>query len=269
MSLPPEELEAGTSAHYLSAEYYDRVYRHYEHDIPFYMQVALEHGSPVLELGCGTGRITIPMARVGARVVGVDVHPTMLAAARERLEREEAEVRGRVELVGGDLREVDLGARFRLVAAPFNVLQHFYTREDLESFFAAVRRHLRPRVGRFVFDVLVPDPEALARDPERRYKLGKAWHPAGRKRYLYRESFAYDAATQVQTITMHFEDPHDPAGSFSTPLCHRQLFPAELEALLHYNGFGVLERYGAFDRSPLEEVSETQVYVCALAQGRR
>lgn len=259
-----DELEAGTSAHYDDPAYYDRLYRRYRHDVPFYLQVALEHGGPVLELGSGTGRVTLPLARAGLRVVGLDAHPRMLEAAYDKLIDEPGEVASRVELLRRDVRGFDLGRRFRLVIAPFNVLQHLYSREDLEGCLGAVRRHLMPRAGRFVFDVLMPDPESLARDPDRRYRLGKAYHPAGRKSYGYRESFAYDPVAQVQTITMYFDDPDEPDGSFETPLCHRQLFPGELEALLHYNGFRLLERYGDFDRSPLDERADSQVYVCAL-----
>jgi len=260
-------LEAGSAAHYISADFYDRVYRGYIHDVPFYVELALEHGDPVLELGCGTGRVALELARAGCHVTGVDSMETMLAAARAKAAGEPDEVERRTRFFRQDIRELDVDGKFRLVTSPFNVLQHLYEREDLERCLAGVRRHLMPRAGLFAFDVLVPDAAALCRPPGKRYRLGKAWHPAGRKRYLYRESFDYDPVTQVQTITMHFDDPDDPSGSFATPLCHRQLYPAELEALLHYNGFRVVERYGGFDRSPLDDSSEIQIYLCALRRG--
>jgi hypothetical protein len=162
------------------------------------------------------------------------------------------------------MRSLELGGRFRLVVSAFNTLQHLYSREHLEAGLASVRRHLMPRAGRFAFDVLVPDLESLGRDPARRYKLGTASYASGAKRYLYRESFRYDPVAQVQAITMFFDDAQDPASSFSTLLCHRQLFPAELEAVVHYNGFRLLERYGGFDRSPLGPESENQVCVCSV-----
>ena len=265
----PERLAAGTTAHYLSAEYYDRVYRRYTADLPFYLDLAREVGGPVLELGSGTGRVTIPLARQGHEVVGVESSEPMLRAARDKLAREPRSVARRVRLVRGDMRALRLGRRFRLALAPFNVLQHLYTRQDLERCLGSVRSHLMPRAGRLAFDVLVPDVESLARSPGRRYRLGTAYHPAGRKKYLYRESFAYESLSQIQTITLFFDDPDDEAASFATPLCHRQLFPAELEAMIHYNGFRPIDRFGSFEREPLLEVSESQIYVCALRGGDR
>jgi SAM-dependent methyltransferase len=258
-------LRVGTTAHYSNAEYYDRAYRRHVVDLGFYLQTALEHGGPVLELGCGTGRVTFYLARAGLDVVGVDSSAEMLRAARDKAAALPADVGRRVELVEGDVRDLRLGRSFRLVVAPFNVLQHLYSLDDFERGLDTVRRHLEPDRGRLAFDVLLPDLRGLARDPTRRYRLGRVYHPAGRKRYDYRESFDYDAIAQVEHITLWFDDPDDPSASFATPLAHRQFFPQELDALLHYNGFAVVERWGSFDRDPLDDDAESQIYVCRLA----
>lgn len=265
-ALPPRpDVLTGTVAHYSDAAYYDRAYKRYKADIDFYLQVALEHGGPILELGCGTGRVTIPLARAGFEVHGVDLSAPMLEAAADKVAAESDEVRSRITLCRGDIRRLSLKRTFRLILSPFNVLQHLYTRDDIERCFDVVKRHLMPRVGRFVFDVLMPDVRALSRNPTKQYKMGQLYHPAGDKRYFYRESFDYDPMTQVEFITMYFDDPDDPEQSFETPLAHRQFFPLELEGLLHYNGFDPLECYGAFDREELQEDSDSQIYVCKLA----
>lgn len=279
--LPPARpsLEQGTEAHYSDARYYDRAYKRHRADLNFYLQTALELGGPILELGCGTGRITLPLARAGLEVVGVDSSEEMLERALDKLSTQSDDVKRLVDLGYGDIRSLRLeGARkrknaetrrFRLIISPFNVLQHLYTLDDIERCLEVVRRHLMPRAGRFVFDVLMPDVRSLSRNPARRYKLGLLYHPAGDKRYHYTESFDYDPVAQIQYITMHFEDPDEPAASFETPLCHRQFYPAELEALLRYNGFDVVHRFGDFDRNPLEEASDSQVFVCRLRRNSR
>jgi SAM-dependent methyltransferase len=259
---PRPNLADGTSAHYRDAEYYDRAYRTLREDVELYLLTALEHGGPILELGCGTGRVTLPLARAGFSVTGIDISQEMLERARGKLRAEASPVRRRVDLRLADMRTLRLRRRYRLVISPFNVVQHLYTRRDFELACATVRHHLEPRTGRFVFDVLLPDVASLNRNPTRRYHLGQVVHPAGGKRYDYRESFDYDPMAQVQLVTMRFEDPDDPAGTFETPLAHRQFFPLELEALVHYNGLEVVERYGGFDRSDLTEDSSSQIYVC-------
>lgn len=260
-----ERLRVGTEAHYLDAAYYDRAYARRRDDVRFYADLAEARGGPVLELGCGTGRVTRAIAERGVAIVGVDRMEPMLARARERLDKPRR-IRERVELRRGDLRRVRLGRRFPLVIAPFNVFMHLYGRRDIEGALRTVRAHLR-RGGRFVFDVRVPDPRELARKPDKVYRVGQVTLPATGRRYHYRERFDYDPITQVQTVEMAFVGVDDPTDFHLMPLTHRQFFPRELEALLHYNGFEVLETYGDFQGEALDETHDAQVLVCR-ARGR-
>lgn len=262
-----EVLRVGTEAHYRDAVYYDHAYKRRRHDVELYADLAAKHarGGAVLELGVGTGRVAIAIAERGVGVVGVDRMPEMLARAAERIAKLPAKTRERIELVRGDIRAVRLGRRFPLVISPFNVFMHLYERRDVERALETVHAHLAPG-GRFVFDVLMPYAANLARDPMRLYKGRPIKSPTTGRRYHYGESFDYDAVRQVQLITMTFRDTSDEHDFFVTPLAHRQFFPAELEALLHYNGFRVERRYGDFDRSPLTAESESQVLVTRSAR---
>ncbi len=251
-SLSPAALEAGTEAHYVDGAHYDHSYRSRRVDQRFYVEIAAERGArSVLELGVGTGRVAIALARGGHEVVGVDRMPAMLSRLEERLARERADVRARVTLKAGDVRSIRLGRRFPLVISPFNVFMHLYERRDVERALATCRAHLAPR-GRLVFDVLLPDLRALSRDPDRFYKGRPILAGTTRRRYAYSEAFEYDAIAQTQMVTSAFRDLEDPRLTFVRPLAHRQFFPAELEALLHYNGFAIEARYGDFRRGPLE-----------------
>lgn len=257
-------LEAGTRAHYEDGAYYDQAYRRRREDVAFYVEEAtrsLKHGKgSVLELGAGTGRIAISMARAGADVVCVDLVPAMLERAETRVAKETRAVRERLTFKQGDMRSVRLRKRFPLVVAPFNTFMHLYELRDVERALATVKAHLAPR-GRFVFDVMVPDAGALARDPMRVYRAPAIRWPSDGKKYRYGETFHYDPIRQVQLVTMIFEDPDDADNTFITPLAHRQFFPAELEALLHYNGFSIEERFGDFERGALLPDSESQIIV--------
>ena len=245
--------------HYRDARYYDHAYARYKQDVDHYVRLAVEAGGPVLELGGGTGRIAIASARAGCEVVLVDKMPTMIERAKERLAKTPKRVRARVELITADLRELRLERAFPLVTAPFNVLQHVYTREDVEAALATVRHHLAPG-GRFAFDVLKPDPVSLARDPNRFYKCRPLTHPRDRRRYAYEEAFEYDHDAQIQTTVMRFEALED-GEVFFDRLTQRQFYPRELEALLHYNGFEVIHHAGGFAGEPIDEYADAQVLI--------
>jgi len=253
----------GSEAHYESGLYYDQAYRLRRHDVRFYSTLALESHGPVLELGAGTGRVAIAIAEAGIEVVGVDPMAPMLERARQRLAGLPGKTRERVELRKGDLRRVRLRRKFPLVIAPFNVWMHLYTREEIERGFATVRHHLEPR-GRFAFDVLLPDPTSLARNPAKRYAGGLVRHPRDGARYQYGEYFSYDPMAQIETVVMDFEHPAKKEQSFCTPLTQRQFFPAELESLLHYNGFQVESHTGDFTGKAIDSNTESQVVVARM-----
>ena len=250
-------------AHYADAKYYDQAYRKRRHDVEYYVEVAERHKGPILELGCGTGRVSVAIARAGKSVVGVDRMPQMLSQAKERANALPKSAQSLLEFRKGDIRKVRLGKQFGRVISPFNVFMHLYTRKDFEDTLETVKAHLLPK-GRFIFDVLLPYPTSLGRDPDKRYRVGHVRHPKDGERYKYNEYFSYDAATQVQTVLMDFEHPTHPRKSFVTPLTQRQHFPAELEALLHYNGFKVLEHCGDFKGGAITTESDSQVIVAKL-----
>lgn len=261
----PRRSATGSDAHYEDGRYYDQAYRRRRQDVLFYTDLATKSGGPVLELGVGTGRVALAIAKAGVEVVGIDPMAPMLEQAHQRLERLPRAARDRVELRQGDLERLRLRRKFPLVIAPFNVWMHLYTREEVERGFATVRHHLDAG-GRFAFDVLLPDPASLARNPAKRYRGGEVPHPRDGVRYRYSEYFSYDPASQIETVIMDFEHPDHKARSFCTPLTQRQFFPAELEALLHYNGFDLESLWGDFDGGPITAATESQVLI---ARARR
>jgi SAM-dependent methyltransferase len=253
------ELEAGSRAHYEDAAYYTSTYARRIDDVAHYVALAGRLGGPVLEYGVGNGRIALPMARHGVHVVGVDWSGPMLADARARLKREPPDVRRRVRLVRGDMRRVRLVERFPLVVCTFNTALHLYTRPDVERFLARVRAHLLPR-GRFVVDLSLPSLENLLRDPGRPYHAPRFRHPTAGLLVKNRERFDYDALRQVLFVSMEFEPVGHPESTWVTPLAHRQFFPQEWEALLHYNGFEAERVEGDFQGGPLTPDSDVMVW---------
>ena len=115
-------------------------------DVPFWRRVALASGGLVLELGCGTGRVAMPLGRAGVPLVGIDRSAPMLALARRRVAR--ARLNGQVGLVRGDIRALPFPASaFAMVMAPYGMLQSLLRERDLAATLAAVHRVLRPEGG--------------------------------------------------------------------------------------------------------------------------
>jgi SAM-dependent methyltransferase len=267
-------LEAGGREHYEDAELYDHEYRRRRDDVRFYRSLADRVLGPkargargeLLELGCGTGRLLLPIARDGHRVTGVDRSPEMLARLRERLARVPEAVRARVKLSRADFRTLALGRRFPLVICPFNAFMHLHARSDVERFLAGVRRHLS-RNGQLVFDVMNPDLRWLSRDPNKRWARTRFRHPRTGEPMIYTTNLIWDGPLQTAFMNIYYAPPGVPPGSKKerrVQLTHRYFFPLELEALLHYNGFRITRHDGDFDGQPLATDSEQQVVHCRL-----
>lgn len=252
--------ELGSQALYRDAALYEQLYLRRRDDVRFYVALAQRHGGPVLELGAGGGRITFPIAEAGAPIVGVESMPPMLAHARARRRAASPAVRARVELRRGDLRTLRLPRRFSLVIAPFNVLQHTATSDELQRVLARCAGWLAP-TGRLALDVQNPDVRALAQDPERIYRAGHVTHPLTKARYKLSESSHYDARDQIRTTHMLLEPVAGHGLPMIVPLAQRQIFPDELKARLEAAGLSLEARYGDFQRGAFTADSESQIIV--------
>ena len=237
------------------AEAYDHVvpYRERRSDVAFYVDLARESGGPVLELGCGTGRVLIPTARAGVAIVGLDGAGPMLERCRAKLDAEPAPTRTRASLIEADMRGFDLDREFALVTCPFRPFQHLLTVEDQLACLAAVRRHLAP-AGRFALDLFDPDLAHLTGElgqesaPEPAFEL-----PDGRRVVRRHRIVARDLSEQWQDVEL-IHDVRHPDGR-EERLAHafrmRHGFRFEIEHLLARVGFAVEAAYSDFERSPL------------------
>ncbi len=258
-------VEAGAHEHYCDPLLYDYEYRRRRDDVHFYRRFAdqrLGASGRILELACGSGRVTKALARAGHSVIGLDHSRPMLARAVSRMRHVGRAARERTGFVCADMRSFALGARFPLVIAAFNAFEHLYTRVELSACLERVRAHLAPG-GRLVFDVQNPDLRWLARDPRRRWGRTRFTHPRTGERMIYTTNHDYDPISQIVVINLYYDPaPGGSAKPSVVTLSQRKFFPAELEALMASNGFAVEGRYGDFDGSPLDGDSHTQILVC-------
>lgn len=245
---------------YSDGRHYDFFLGDQSADIPFYLGQAGRAKGAVLELACGTGRLTLPLARAGVNITGLDSSGPMLDRAKEKASHEGLNI----PWVHGDALDFDLRFLFDLIFLPFNSLQHFHDRGSLERLFERVRAHLAPG-GRFVLDVHQPNLALLNRHPGEIYPVeGLGQAPDGT--VVTGEEVAYDDARQVYRIRWHYSLPEDDRAvpERVDELNLRMFFPVELDALLHYNGFEILEKFGDFNSKKFEAGDLKQIVVCGL-----
>jgi SAM-dependent methyltransferase len=238
-------------------------------DVSFYVAEATAVPGAVLEIGSGTGRILLPIARAGSTIVGIDPSSGMLARCRAKLAAEPADVRARVTLRQLDAREADLGNTFQFVIAPGRVFQHIVTINEQLRFLEAVRHHIAPR-GRFVFDVFNPifgklvsfDGKEEEDTPEQSLPDGRTMRRSSRViRVRWMEQVC-----EVELI--YYVAPRRGA----PPARHVQAFDmrwylaAELQHLLARAGFRVREMYGDFARGPLLDPSLEIIVIAERSQ---
>jgi len=241
--------------------------------IAFYSALARETGGPVLEIACGTGRVSIPIARLGFAVTGLDIVPGMVELARTK----SAGLPTR--WVAGDARAFDLGERFRLIFVTGNAFQAFLTRADQEALLERVRAHLHDE-GLFAFETRNPrwaTPETREEEWASLRAREGAWalletreeeeYPpytdAGGREVRRSKTQVYDHAAQILHWTTYRRwREGDQEETKVTRIALRFTFPQELAALLHYNGFTLLREYGDWNLEQLTAASRSIIAVC-------
>jgi SAM-dependent methyltransferase len=253
------------------ADYYDEspVVKGRLQDVAFYRDAARDFGDPVLELGCGTGRITMALAEAGKRITGLDLSERMLERAVKKRAAVRVEARERVHLVQGDMTRFDLGEKFRLIIIPFRPFQHLLEVRQQMDCLDGVRKHLAPG-GRLVLDVFQTDAERMHDPVHMREALVTEYKTADGRQVRVTERVAgFHRAEQRNDVEMIFSVAH-PGGRqeklvFAWPL--RYFFRYEVEHLLARCGFKVSAEYGDFDRTPIQDDSPEMIFVAESRQG--
>jgi SAM-dependent methyltransferase len=241
-------------------------------DTEWYRRKAKECGGPVLELGAGTGRITLGIAKDGIRIHALDADAAMLDALRRKVADQSREVQERVAVTHGDMREFELSERFALIIAPFRAFLHNVTESDQLACLRRVREHLGPG-GRFAFNVFHPSLEYMAQHTG---ALAGVWRWRGTfqttdGRCIVRsEANRYDTVRQ-RVHSQHRYEEYGPDGTLRRTSLHRlelaYLYPADIRRLLAHAGFKSVQIDGGFDGRPFEQDTDELVIEASLDSG--
>jgi 2-polyprenyl-3-methyl-5-hydroxy-6-metoxy-1,4-benzoquinol methylase len=228
--------------------------------IKFYTDLACKAGGPVLEIACGTGLVTLPIAAQGIPLTGVDIARPMLAHAYLKARQQQVAI----DLIEADARQLHFKKQFSFIYITGNAFQAFLQRSDQERLLVSVKLHLAPN-GIFAFETRNPSGHDLSDQLEEeewfiyRNVQGQVVHVSGTQRY--------DPIAQIMDWTTYrrWSDLGE-SRLKTTRIACRFTYPQELEALLHYNGFLIVDQYGDWDKSRLTAKSEEIILICHHGQ---
>ncbi len=257
------------------AEIYDLTHGDKDDDLPLYLEFARQSGSPILEIGCGSGRVTLALARAGYSVYGIDLSPNMLKLARNKLRLEAEEIQTRVHLFQQDMCELNLpGQTFPLLLMPYGEFAHVLERERQEAALSAAYRHTQPN------GVLIISMSNWDAHEERMAYNGSQIAHWGHSMPLTYEGVFYDEQKQ-RMITRYIARGYDPSVQIAihvyiheitdkdghliarktNVLPIRYIFRYEMELLLEKAGFEVENIFGYYDKSEFRYDSRRMIVV--------
>ena len=238
------------------ARYYDDDYRNYDDDLQLVVDLAQEFGEPILELGCGTGRLILPLVQLGLAVTGIDVSPALLAIAESKLQN--VGPRDNVPLLKKDFRNFNLSQKdFAFAYCVSNTLMHCATQAEQIGALRATYSHLKPG-GALLIDLFNPDIAHL-QQVSGVCQLADQWHDAETGAQVYKWcTRTVDVAEQLQETLFIYEEIFDDGQVRRTPcpFTLRFLWRSELDLMLQAVGFRAEAVWGDFDGTPYYSGSE-------------
>lgn len=226
-------------------------------DLQFYKKrLPTNKDAQILELCCGTGRLTLPIAEDGYNISGVDYTPSMLEQAK--LKATEAGLE--INFIEADIRTLDLQEKFDLIFIPFNSIHHLYRNEDLFKALVCVKHHLKEG-GLFLLDCFNPNIQYIVENEKDQVVIAEYTTDDGRN-VLIKQTMQYESATQINRIQWHYFIN----GEFHSTqnLDMRLFFPQELDSYLEQAGFNIVHKFGGFEEESFDDKSEKQIYILSL-----
>lgn len=226
-------------------------------DLPFYKKwLPKNKETKILELCCGTGRLTLPIAKEGYDICGVDYTSSMLEQARIKA----TEAGLNIRFVEADIRALDLQEKFDFIFIPFNSIHHLYKNEDIFKAFNALKNHLKDG-GLFLLDCFNPNIQYIV-ESEKEQKEIAAYTTKDGREVLIKQTMRYENKTQINRIEWHYYIN----GKFDSTqnLDMRMFFPQELDSYLEWAGFHIIHKFGSFEEDTFNDTSEKQIFVCEM-----
>ncbi|MFN8673808.1 MAG: class I SAM-dependent methyltransferase [Candidatus Sericytochromatia bacterium] len=246
------------------SELYDFLYLGLPSEKEFYVSEALRIGGDVLELGCGTGRITIPVAQAGLNIIGIDNSEGLLKEGNDKISKIK-QIAGSVELKYGDMRDFNLDKKFDLIIIPYRAFLHLYTPEDQKKTLKNIHNHLKEN-GKLIMNMFFPRIDIIDSNMN---SLGNAVKQVkvlekGKNKIVFYDSRNYSSYSQLINQYFIAEELDEKGVVISKqyfPLTLRWVTRFEMEHLFELCGFKIENLFGWFDKRPFSDASEEMVWV--------
>lgn len=233
------------------ATIYDLELAQHNEDIAFFVETAQQYGGPVLEIGCGTGRLSLPLAEAGLDVTALDKSTNMLGRLKDKLAGTPSEVKGRIKMIQADMTRTALHSRFRLAICSSNTILLAASQQALEETLACIRSHLEYG-GKLALDVAAMDMDTVAalveypdvEAPDLEFSSVKAERSFQRTHTVK----ILGAPNQVSVRYKYYDE--------NGVLCSERredvilLTPDELLKTLNEEGYEIVDTFGWYDRRP-------------------
>ena len=224
-------------------------------DLDFYKKwMPTDKNAEILELCCGSGRLTIPLAKDGIKITGVDNLISMLDKAKLKAKNENLDI----NFIEADIRKLQLKNKFDLIFIPFNSIHHLYQNQDLLDTLNVVKRHLKDD-GLFLLDCYNPNIHYIVEAENKLNQIADYTTEDGRK-VIIKQKMVYENETQINRIEWHY---------FINDLFHsiqnldmRMYYPQELDFYLKTCGFTILYKFGNFEEDYFNRSSDKQILIC-------
>jgi len=240
---------------------YDIEYRNVVEDIPFYIESFKDITLPLLELGCGTGRLLFPLASNGHNILGLDISSEMLKIARRKLRKEYPSLKDNIEFIKGDMRDFNLKKSFGGVLIAFNTFMHLLTIEEQDRCLSCVYRHLEQK-GRLIVSVTNITPELISSKDYYCHNSLFAIEEFGGYLHKYETRF-FDTVHQLIKLNIFYDiiDKSGGVNRYVREMLLRYFHRYEMERLFISCGFKIEALYGDYDFSSFKENSPYMIWV--------
>lgn len=249
-------------------EFYDAISRFYDaenvemtDDLPLYSVLADVYGDPILDVGCGTGRVMLHLAQEGHYCVGVDTSPQMLERARQKSIML-PDLENKIKFVEGDIATYISDQPFQMILLPYHTFMHFQDQDEQLQVLAQLSDNL-VEGGVMIFD-LANAGEAFSTQDDHAIALERTFIEPQTGHIVMQQSVStLDRVTQQLEITWIYDEIHKDGTVHRTvaPLLLRYVFFSEMKLLLAATGLQLVEVYGDYDQSPFEDGSPRMIIV--------
>ncbi len=236
-------------------------------DIPFYLEYAKGASGNILELGCGTGRVAIPLAQAGHNITGLDLSDSMLGVFHAKLAGMPAGIKDKISIVHGNMASFSLGKKFDMIITPFRAFQALTRDDDINGCLNCVHSHLTEN-GIFIINVFRPfkilDESWCYPETIQWERLDEA---TGSKVVKKHWGERIDVANQIIYPNFAYEVIHqdDTIERFVDRLSLKYYYFEQLKKILQDAGFHIINEYGWYDKSAIENGREL-IFVCKAKQ---